>query len=209
MKAKKVSVAYMWMAIVFVTCLVASNMFEAKLLSIGPISVTAGLLCFPISYILGDAITEVYGFSAARRVIWAGFAMNFLVVALGGIATMLPAPDFWQGAESFNFVFGLAPRIACASLTAFVTGSMINSWVMQRMHDMHGEKKFGLRAIASTIAGEGADSLIFFPIAFGGSMPVFELVKMMIVQIILKTLYEVIILPITIRVVKAVKKIEK
>lgn len=209
MKVQKVSVAYMWMAIVFVTCLIASNMFEAKLISLGPISVTAGLLCFPISYILGDVITEVYGFKSARRVIWAGFAMNFFVVALGGIATMLPAPDFWQGAESFNFVFGLAPRIACASLTAFVSGSMVNSWVMQRMHDLHGEKKFGLRAIVSTLAGESTDSIIFFPMAFGGTMPANELFKMMVVQIILKTLYEVIILPITIRVVNGVKKIEK
>lgn len=209
MKVQKVSVAYMWMAIVFVTCLIASNMFEAKLISLGPISVTAGLLCFPISYILGDVITEVYGFKSARRVIWAGFAMNFFVVALGGVATMLPAPDFWQGAESFNFVFGLAPRIACASLTAFVSGSMVNSWVMQRMHDMHGEKRFGLRAIVSTLAGESTDSIIFFPMAFGGTMPANELFKMMVVQIILKTLYEVVILPITIRVVAGVKKIEK
>ena len=208
MKAEKVSVAYMWMAIVFVTCLIASNIFEAKLISLGPISVTAGLLCFPISYIIGDVTTEVYGFSAARRVIWAGFAMNFLVVALGGIAAILPAPDFWEGAESFNFVFGLAPRIACASLTAFVVGSMINAWVMQRMREMHGERKFGFRAIASTLAGETADSVIFFPIAFGGTMPVSELLNLMLVQIVLKTLYEVIILPITIQVVKAVKKIE-
>lgn len=208
MKAKKVSVAYMWLAIVFVTCLIASNMFEAKLLSLGSFSITAGLLCFPISYIIGDVTTEVYGFAAARRVIWAGFAMNFFVVALGGVATMLPAPDFWQGAEAFNFVFGLAPRIACASLTAFVTGSMINSWVMQKMHEIHGEKHFSLRAIVSTLAGEGADSLIFFPMAFGGTMPANELAKMMVLQIILKTLYEVIILPVTIQVVKAVKRIE-
>lgn len=208
MKAKKVSVAYMWLAIVFVTCLIASNMFEAKLLSLGPFSITAGLLCFPISYIIGDVTTEVYGFAAARRVIWAGFAMNFFVVALGGVATMLPAPDFCQGAEAFNFVFGLAPRIACASLTAFVTGSMINSWVMQKMHEIHGEKHFSLRAIVSTLAGEGADSLIFFPMAFGGTMPANELAKMMVLQIILKTLYEVIILPVTIQVVKAVKRIE-
>lgn len=208
MKVKKVSVAYMWLSIVFVTCLIASNIFEAKLIGLGPISVTAGLLCFPISYIIGDVTTEVYGFAAARRVIWAGFAMNFLVVALGGIATMLPAPDFWDGAESFNFVFGLAPRIACASLAAFVSGSMVNSWVMQKMHDADGERRFGLRAIVSTLAGESTDSVIFFPMAFGGTMPADELFKMMLVQIFLKTLYEVIILPVTIQVVKAFKKLE-
>jgi len=208
MKTKKVSVAYMWLAIVFVTCLIASNMFEAKLLDLHWFSVTAGLLCFPISYIIGDVTTEVYGFKAARRVIWAGFAMNFFVVALGGLACMLPAPAFWTNGEAFDTVFGLAPRIACASLTAFVSGSIINAWVMDRMHNVHGEKHFSLRAIASTLAGEGVDSLIFFPMAFGGTMPGMELLKMMVVQIFLKTLYEVIILPVTIQVVKYFKKLE-
>ena len=208
MMAKKVSVAYMWLAIVFVTCLIASNMFETKLLDLGFFAVTAGLLCFPISYIIGDVVTEVYGFRAARRVIWAGFAMNFFVVALGGVATMLPAPDYWQNGEAFNAVFGLAPRIACASLAAFVSGSMANAWVMERMHVAHGEKHFSLRAIVSTLAGESVDSIIFFPMAFGGTMPSVELLKMMAVQIVLKTLYEIIILPITIQVVKYFKKIE-
>lgn len=198
----------MWLAVVFVTCLVAANMFEAKLLDLGIFNVTAGLLCFPISYIIGDVTTEVYGFAAARRVIWAGFAMNFFVVALGGIATMLPAPDFWTNGEAFNTVFGLAPRIACASLAAFVSGSMVNSWVMVRMHAAHGERLFGLRAIVSTLAGEGVDSLIFFPIAFGGTMPGIELFKLMVIQIVLKTLYEVIILPVTIMVVRYFKKME-
>lgn len=200
----------MWLAIVFVTCLIASNMFETKLLDLGfgGYSVTAGLLCFPISYIIGDVITEVYGYKAARRVIWAGFAMNFLVVALGGIACMLPAPDFWQKGEAFNTVFGLAPRIACASLAAFASGSIVNAWVMDRMHNAHGEKRFGIRAIASTLAGESIDSIIFFPMAFAGTMPARELAEMMILQIILKTLYEVIILPITVQVVKYFKKLE-
>lgn len=209
MKTKKVSVAYLWLAVIFVTCLIASNMFEAKLLDLGFFTVTAGLLCFPISYIIGDVTTEVYGFGAARRIIWAGFAMNFFVVTLGGIATMLPAPDFWQNGDAFDTVFGLAPRIACASLAAFVSGSMVNAWVMQRMHNVHGEKHFSLRAILSTLAGEGVDSVIFFPIAFGGTMPGIELLKIMVIQIFLKTLYEVIILPVTVQVVKWFKNIER
>lgn len=207
-KPQRVSVAYMWLAIVFVTCLVAANLLETKLLEFGPVTMTAGLLCFPISYIIGDVTTEVYGFRGARRIIWAGFAMNFLVVMLGGIATTLPAPDYWQGAEGFNFVFGLAPRIACSSLAAFVVGSMINAWVMERMHEAHGEKHFGLRAIVSTLAGESADSVIFFPMAFGGTMPASALLQLMITQIVLKTLYEIIVLPITIRVVRYFKKME-
>lgn len=209
MKTKKVSVAYMWLAIVFVTCLIASNMFEAKLLDVGFFNVTAGLLCFPISYIIGDVSTEVYGFKAARRIIWAGFAMNFFVVALGGFAAMLPSPDFWTNGDAFNTVFGLAPRIACASLTAFVSGSIVNAWVMHRMHQTHGEKHFSLRAILSTLAGESVDSLIFFPMAFGGTMPGSELFELMVIQIFLKTLYEIIILPVTVRVVRFFKKMEQ
>lgn len=209
MKNTKVSVAYVWLAVVFVTCLIASNMFESKLLDLGIFNVTAGLLCFPISYIIGDVTTEVYGFRAARRIIWAGFAMNFFVVALGGIATMLPSPDFWTHGEAFNTVFGLAPRIACASLAAFVSGSMVNAWVMERMHHAHGERRFSLRAILSTLAGEGVDSVIFFPIAFGGTMPGLELFKLMVIQIFLKTLYEIIILPVTVQVVKYFKRIER
>lgn len=207
-KPHRVSTAYLWLSIIFVTCLVAANLLETKLLQIGPLTVTAGLLCFPISYIIGDVTTEVYGFANARRVIWAGFAMNFFVVMLGGIASMLPSPDFWEGGEAFNFVFGLAPRIACASLAAFVVGSMINAWVMSVMHERHGESRFALRAILSTLAGEGADSIVFFPIAFGGTMPAPELLTLIATQIVLKTLYEVIVLPITIQVVRYFNKIE-
>lgn len=208
MRKRQVSVAYLWLAVVFVTCLVAANLLETKVIQFGPMTMTAGLICFPISYIIGDVTAEVYGFAGARRIIWAGFAMNFLVVLLGGIAVALPAPDYWQGAEGFNFVFGLAPRIACASLAAFVVGSYANAWVMDRMHQAHGERLFGVRAIVSTLAGEGADSLIFFPIAFGGQMPGGELLRLMLTQVVLKTLYEVIVLPITIRVVCHFKTIE-
>jgi uncharacterized integral membrane protein (TIGR00697 family) len=134
--------------------------------------------------------------------------MNFMVVAMGGIAVWLPAAPFWQGDEAFRFVFGLAPRIAAASLLAFLVGSFINAYVMSRMKLASGGRHFSARAIVSTLAGEGADSLLFFPLAFGGLMPVGELVKMMAVQVVLKTLYEVIILPVTIRVVALIKRLD-
>jgi uncharacterized integral membrane protein (TIGR00697 family) len=127
---------------------------------------------------------------------------------MGGIAVWLPAAPFWQGEEAFRFVFGLAPRIAAASLLAFLVGSFINAYVMSRMKLASGGRNFSARAIVSTLAGEGADSLIFFPLAFGGLMPVGELVKMMLVQVVLKTLYEVIILPVTIRVVNLIKRLD-
>ncbi|MDO4995203.1 MAG: queuosine precursor transporter, partial [Bacteroidales bacterium] len=148
------------------------------------------------------------GFRKARLIIWMGFLMNFFVVALGGIAAVIPAPPFWQGEEAFQFVFGLAPRIAVASLSAFLVGSFLNAWVMSRMKLRDRERRFSLRAILSTLAGEGADSIIFFPLAFGGLMPATELVKMMIIQVSAKTLYEIIVLPLTTQIVKYIKRRE-
>lgn len=207
-KENLVSVPFMVLGIVFCVCLVAANLLEAKVVQLGPISVTAGLLVFPVSYIINDCIAEVWGFRKARLIIWMGFLMNFMVVALGQIAVALPAAPFWEGEESFDFVFGLAPRIAAASLTAFLVGSFINAYVMSKMKIASHGKNFSLRAVLSTVAGESADSLIFFPLAFGGLMPFNELIKMMIVQVVLKTLYEIIILPVTIRVVDYIKKVD-
>lgn len=166
---------------------------------------TAGFIVFPISYILNDCIAEVWGFKKARFIIWLGFAMNFFVVILGGIAVAMPSAPFWEGEESFKFVFGLAPRIAIASLTAFLVGSFINAVIMSRMKIINEGRHFSWRAILSTLAGEGADSLIFFPIAFIGLMPFEELLKLMVLQVSAKTLYEIIVLPLTIRVVRYVK----
>lgn len=207
-KDNLVSVPFMVLGIVFCVCLVAANLLETKVVQLGPISITAGLLVFPISYIINDCIAEVWGFRKARLIIWMGFLMNFMVVALGRIAVALPAAPFWEGEESFNFVFGMAPRIAVASLLAFLVGSFINAYVMSRMKIASHGKNFSARAILSTVFGESADSLIFFPLAFGGLMPISELGKMMLVQVVLKTMYEIIILPITIRVVKYIKHVD-
>lgn len=198
----------MMLGIVFNVCLIAANLLETKLVCIGGLTVTAGLLVFPISYIINDCISEVWGFRRARLIIWSGFAMNFFVVALGTIAVMLPADPSWQGEAHFNFVFSMAPRIVTGSLLAFLTGSFLNAWVMSRMKVASGGRGFSGRAIWSTVVGETADSLIFFPIAFGGLLPVSELLTLMAWQIVLKTLYEIIVLPITIRVVRYVKRIE-
>lgn len=170
---------------------------------------TAGLIVFPISYIINDCVAEVWGFRKARLIIWVGFAMNFFVVLLGAIAVALPPAPYWVANDAhFRFVFQLAPRIAAASLAAFVVGSFLNAFVMSKMKLHDREKRFSLRAILSTLAGEGADSLIFFPLAFGGLMPVQDLLKMMLLQVTAKTLYEILALPITIQVVKHVKTIE-
>ncbi len=207
-KENLVSVPFMVLGIVFCVCLVAANLLETKVVQLGPVAVTAGLIVFPVSYIINDCIAEVWGFRKARLIIWMGFLMNFFVVVLGQLAIAIPAAPFWEGEEAFDFVFGMAPRIAAASLTAFLVGSFINAYVMSRMKVASQGRHFSARAILSTLAGESADSLIFFPLAFGGLMPVNELVKMMVVQVVLKTAYEVVILPVTIRVVNYIKRVD-
>ena len=208
MKNKTVSVTFMLLCIVFCTCLIAANFLETKVIQIGFVTFTAGMLVFPISYIINDCIAEVWGFRRTRLVIWLGFLLNFFAVGIGQIAVFIPAAPYWEGEEAFNFVFGLAPRVTVASFLAFFIGSFMNAYVMSRMKLQSKGKYFSLRAIVSTLAGEGIDSLIFFPIAFIGLMPTHELIKLMFIQMILKTLYEIIVLPVTIRVVKYVKKFE-
>ena len=205
---EKVSVPFMLLGILFNVCLIAANLLETKVIQIGSLTVTAGLLVFPISYIINDCIAEVWGFKKARLIIWSGFAMNFFVVALGLIAVAIPAAPFWEGEEHFDFVFGMAPRIVAASLMAFLVGSFLNAYVMSKMKVASQGRNFSARAIWSTVVGETADSLIFFPVAFGGVIAWKELLIMMGIQIVFKSLYEVMILPVTIRVVKAIKKID-
>lgn len=205
-----VSPALFAMGILFCTCLIASNLLETKVMQVGAYTLTGGLLCFPISYILNDCITEVWGFGKARFIIWMGFLMNLIVVLFGLLAVCLPAADCWvENEPHFNFVFGLAPRIALASFAAFLTGSFVNAYVMSRMKIRDHGKRFWVRAIVSTLWGEGFDSIVFFPLAFGGLMPMKELLKLMLLQVCTKTMYEVCVLPLTIRVVRYVKAHER
>ena len=206
-KTSTVTVPFMLLGILFNICLVASNLLETKVIQVFGITATAGLIVFPISYIINDCIAEVWGFKKARLIIWSGFASNFLVIGFAQLAVLLPAAPFWEGEEGFNFVFGMAPRIAIASLMAFLVGSFLNAYVMSKMKIASQGRNFSARAILSTIVGETADSLIFFPIAFGGIIAWKELLIMMGLQIVLKSMYEVIILPVTIRVVKVIKKV--
>ena len=198
----------MLLGIIFVVCLIAANLFETKIVQLGPINATAGLLIFPLSYIINDCIVEVWGYKKARLIIWIAFAMNFLVVGFAQLAVALPAASYWEGEESFNFVFGMTPRIVFASLCAFLVGSFLNAYIMSRMKLASHGKHFSVRAIVSTLVGESADSLIFFPIAFAGIIPIDHLLILIGTQALLKSLYEILVLPITIRVVKLVKKID-
>ena len=202
------SLPFLIMGVVFCVCLICSNLLEVKMISLGGITATAGLIVFPISYIINDCIAEVWGYRKARLIIWLGFLMNLMAVIFIQIAIILPSAPFWDGQKSFETVFSSTPRILLASFIAFLVGSFLNAYVMSKMKLASGGKNFSLRAITSTLVGESADSMIFFPVAFGGLMPVGELIKMMVIQAVLKTLYEIIILPVTIRVVNYIKKVD-
>lgn len=207
-KKQNVSVLFMLFSILFCVCLILANLLETKQIAIGPISLTGGLIVFPISYIINDCVCEVWGFRKARLLIWSGFAMNFFFVAVGALCDWIPGAPYWNNDEGFHAVFGLAPRIAAASFVAFLLGSFANAYVMSKMKIRDGGRHFSARAILSTIAGESIDSLIFFPLALSGVVPTEELPKLMLMQVLLKTAYEILVLPLTIRVVKYVKEYE-
>ena len=200
---------YLFFSVLFCVCLITANVLETKQIQIGCLSLTGGLIVFPVSYIINDCVCEVYGYARARLLIWLGFAMNFIFVVFGALADAIPGAPYWNNDEGFHAVFGLAPRIAAASFVAFVVGSFINAYVMSRMKIASRGKHFSLRAVVSTVLGEGADSLVFFPLALWGVAPNAELLILIITQIVLKTLYEVMVLPLTIWVVKKAKKHEQ
>ena len=205
---KTVSVLFMLFSILFCVCLITANVLETKQISVGPFNITGGLIVFPISYIINDCVCEVWGYGKARMLIWIGFAMNFLFVTFGALCDLLPAAPYWDNEAGFHAIFGLAPRIAAASFVAFIIGSFVNAYVMSRMKISSGGRNFSARAILNTVYGETADSLIFFPLALGGVVPLRELPILIISQVVLKTLYEILVLPVTIRVVRATKRHE-
>lgn len=208
------SVTFLWLAVTFCVCLIISNIFEPRLWKVWslPMQLTGGVVLFPVSYIINDCITEVYGFKKARLVIWMGFGLNLFVALASFLVCSLPDPmtaDNQAIADSFNALFHFVPRTTIASLLAFITGSSINAWVMSKMKVATEGKGFSGRAILSSVAGELADSVIFFPIAFSGILPFKAMLGLMVTQIVVKTLYEVVILPVTRKVVKMLKDKEQ
>lgn len=210
-KLKKVSELQLFLSVLFVTSLLISNIITAKqvLLPFG-ITMTGAVFIFPITYILSDLFSEVYGYRWSRITCYLAFAMNLLMVLLFSLVIVTPAPDYWTNQEAFQTVLGSTPRVLAASLLAFILGDMVNDKVFRRMKKKHPNelKGFGWRAILSSLAGELVDSLIFLPLAFLGQMPIATLAVMTICQVGIKTGYEVVILPITRLVVKLVSKCE-
>ena len=208
---KKISVLQFVLTLFFVVCLVISNIISAKQMLLPfDIVMPAAVVIFPITYILSDVFSEVYGYKWSRLTCYLGFAANLFAVIIFSIAIATPAPGYWMNQGAFEVVLGNTPRMLCASLLGFVLGDFVNDRVFKRFKEKHpnDHKGFGFRAILSSFCGELCDSLIFLPIAFLGQMPIETLATMMVCQVLIKTGYEVVILPVTHMIVKAVSKAE-
>ena len=211
-RTKRVSILQLVLTLLFVVALVISNIITAKqvLLPFG-ITMTAAVFIFPITYVLSDLFSEVYGYKWSRFTCYMGFAANLFAVLIFSAVIATPAPDYWTNQEAFATVLGNTPRVLGASLLAFLVGDLVNDKVFKRFKDKHpnDHKGFGFRAILSSFCGELVDSLIFLPLAFLGQMPIETLVTMSVCQVSIKTAYEVVILPLTHQVVKVVSKYEQ
>ena len=207
-KVASVSAIFTQLCLVFSVTLIASNIFETKQIDLGLFSITGGLLVFPICYIISDIVCEIWGFRKSMSLIIAGFVLNFLFIGAAALVDVLPGADTWTNQEGFHAIFGLSARITLASCLAFLLGGYLNVLVLGRMKERSNGERLGVRLIVSSLAGEAADSLIFFPVAFAGILPWKTILDMMLMQFILKTLYEVILLPVTIRIIHYFKKRE-
>lgn len=202
---RNISELQLYLTLLFVVSLLISNIITAKqvLLPFG-IVMTGAVFVFPITYILSDLFSEVYGYKWSRITCYLGFAANLFMVLIFSAVIATPAPDYWLNQEAFQTVLGNTPRVLVASLLAFVLGDFVNDRVFRKMKEKYPNsiKGFGWRAILSSVCGELVDSLVFLPIAFIGQMPLKTLAVMTVMQVLIKTGYEVVILPITRLVVK-------
>lgn len=201
------SATFLLLAVSFVVCLISSNLFASKIFSLYGFTLSGAVIIFPISYIINDALTEIYGYRKARLTIWMGFLLNLLFVLAAQLVMLLPGAPFWEGEEAFSTVFSSTPRALMASLLAFLVGANANAIIMSKMKVSNSGKNFSARAILSSIAGETMDSLIFVPVMFW-FLPWMEMGKLMLGQIVIKVTYEIVILPITKLVIKRIKSME-
>jgi len=195
-------------AVAFVTSVLVSNIAAEKLFSLGPATFTAGILVFPISYIFGDVLTEVYGFNRARRIIYLGLSANIFMVAILYIAIKLPPAPGWGLQAEFASVHGMVPRIVLGSVVGYVAGELVNSLVMSRLKIATMGRLLWLRTVSSTLVGQLIDTCLFVIVAFAGVLPNKVLLSASISAWIFKVLYEVVATPVTYAVVGRLKQLE-
>ncbi len=203
---------------VFVTSLIVSNIIAVKLISVGPIFLSAAIILFPVSYIFGDILTEVYGYARARRVIWVGFGCNLLAVVAIWLSIELPSAPFWRmgpfdspqsSQAAYETIFGFTPRILAASFLAYLAGEFLNSFVLAKLKIATRGRHLWMRTIGSTVVGQLVDSGIFISLAFYGTLPLEALGAVIFNQWWMKSAYEAVLTPLTYLVVNYLKKVEQ
>jgi uncharacterized integral membrane protein (TIGR00697 family) len=193
---------------VFITCLITANITAVKLVNVFGLVLPAGIVIFPISYIFGDILTEVYGYHLARRVIWLGFLCNLLVVVAIWVGQVLPPASFWNGQAAYERILGYTPRLLLASFLAYLVGEFANSFVMAKMKIATRGRWLWTRTIGSTLIGEGLDSLVFMTVAFAGEIPMAVLALAIVTQWLAKSAYEAAATPLTYVAVRFLKQRE-
>ncbi len=193
----------------FVTVLLCSDIIGvSKVCNVGGFTFGAGVLFFPISYLFGDILTEVYGYARSRRVIWSGFAALIFASFMSWIIRILPPDPGWPNQRAYDLMFGQTPRIVLASLTAFWAGEFMNSYVLARLKIFTEGRFLWVRTIGSTIAGEGVDTLIFYPVAFAGFWSAHLMMEVMLSNYLIKVGWEAAATPLTYKIVRFLKRAE-
>ena len=204
----RVTGLFMVMAALFVTLLITSNIIAVKIIEVGGRVLPAAIVLFPITYILGDILTEVYGFRMARRVIWLGFLCNVVAVAGFWVGGLLPAAGFWTGQDAYQAILGYTPRLLAASFSGYLIGEFANSIVLSRLKIATQGRYLWTRTIGSTLIGQGLDSVFFITVAFAGTLAGANLVELIVTQWLVKVLYETAATPLTYAAVTYVKRVE-
>ncbi len=193
----------------FVACLITSNIIAVKIIDVAGVVVPAAVIIFPLSYLFGDVLTEVYGYARSRQVIWIGFGCNALAALAIWAGGRLPAAVFWDGQAAYVRILGATPRLLLASFTAYLAGEFLNSLVLARMKVATRGRWLWTRTIGSTLVGQGADSLIFIVIAFAGSLSAPDLARVVVAQWLVKSAYETLATPLTYAIVGFLKRTER
>jgi len=199
------SIWFLIIVALFVTCLITANITAVKLIDLYGFILPAAIFVFPLSYIIGDVLTEVYGYRRARQVIWLGFFCNLITVAAIGLGQILPPASFWDGQEAYVRILGYAPRLLIASFVAYLVGEFANAFVLAKMKIATRGRWLWTRTIGSTLIGQGLDSLFFITIAFAGLIPLRGLITAIVTQWLAKSLYEAAVTPLTYAAVRFLK----
>jgi len=202
------SIWFVIIVAIFITCLITANIAAVKLIGVFGFVLPAGTIIFPMSYIFGDVLTEVYGYRQARRVIWLGFLCNFILVFALWIGQVLPPASFWDGQKAYERILGYTPRLLVASFLAYLVGEFANSFVLAKMKIATKGRWLWTRTIGSTVVGEGLDSFVFMTLAFAGTIPMVALSIAVLTQWLVKSFYEAAVTPLTYIVVNFLKRKE-